>query len=302
MVKLRIKGVIVPLLTPFDQQGEVDLAAAKRLVEFLIQRGVHGLFPGGTTGEGPLLSTQERRQLTEAVVQAADGQVPVIVHTGAITTAETLELTRHAQAAGAQAAAIVAPYYYPYHEQALFLHFEHIATQVPDLPMYLYHNPFVGRSHLSVELITRLVECCPNIIGIKDSSGSLETLKVCVALRGGNFNTANGDDGLILAAMATGFDACVSGNSNVVPELVVALYHAASGGNLPRARELQNKLDGVRFLLRNGSDLSLFKDILGRRGLSVGSVRRPMLQAPESQVHECWRALTALDPNLVTEV
>jgi 4-hydroxy-tetrahydrodipicolinate synthase len=302
MTSLKIKGVIVPLLTPFDQRGEVDLAAVKRLVEFLIERGVHGLFPGGTTGEGPLLTNQERRQLAEAVVRAADGRVPVIVHTGAITTSETLELTRRAQSAGAQAAAIVAPYYYPYQDEALFRHFEQIATQVPDLPMYLYHNPFVGRSHLSAELITRLVNRCPNIIGIKDSSGGLETLRVCATLRGGDFNTASGNDGLILAAMAMGFDACVSGNSNVVPELVVALYQAASQGNLPRARDLQNKLDDVRSLLGNGSDLSLFKSILGRRGLSAGSVRRPMLQATESQVHECWRALYALDPDLVSEV
>ena len=102
----KIKGVIVPPITPFNAQGQVDSAAIKRLVDFLIERGIHGLFPGGTTGEGPLLSISERRQLAETFVAAADGRVPVIIHTGAITTGDTIDLTRHAQAIGAQAAAI----------------------------------------------------------------------------------------------------------------------------------------------------------------------------------------------------
>jgi len=107
-VSLRIRGVIVPLLTPFDRHGAIDHAAIGRLVEFLIERGVHGLFPGGTTGEGPLLSPEERRALAETVVRAADGRVPVIIHTGAITTREAVELTRHAQSCGASAAACAA--------------------------------------------------------------------------------------------------------------------------------------------------------------------------------------------------
>jgi 4-hydroxy-tetrahydrodipicolinate synthase len=297
-MSFKAKGVIVPLLTPFDEQGKIHTAATKQLVEFLIERGIHGLFPGGTTGEGPLLTTQERRQLAETVVKAADGRVPVIVHTGAITTAETLELTQHAQSVGAQAAAIIPPYFYHHSDEALFRHFELIATQTSDFPIYLYNYPPVAGNHLSVDLIARLVECCPNIVGIKDSSGTLDTLAACSSLRDGNFNTANGSDGLILAAMAMGFDACVSGNANVVPELVVALYHAATEGNLGLARELQRKVDAVRQLLGDGSDLSLFKGILAQRGLDVGAVRAPLLQAPEAVITQLWHALSALGLDL----
>jgi 4-hydroxy-tetrahydrodipicolinate synthase len=289
----KVKGVIVPLLTPFDEQGKIHTTATKQLIEFLIERGIHGLFPGGTTGEGPLLTIQDRRQLAETVVEAAEGRVPVIVHTGAITTAEALELTQHAQAVGAQAAAMIPPYYYLHSDEALFRHFQLIATQTPDFPIYLYNYPVAG-NHLSVDLIARLVERCPNIVGLKDSSGTLDTLVACSSLRDGNFNTANGSDGLILAALAMGVDACVSGNANVVPELVVALYHAATEGNLELAREVQRKLDAVRQLLGDGGDLSLFKGILAQRGLEVGAVRAPLLQAPEAVIAQRWRALNTL--------
>ena len=298
-MSFKVKGVIVPLLTPFDEQGKIYTTATKQLIEFLIERGIHGLFPGGTTGEGPLLTIQERRQFAETVLKAAGGRVPVIVHTGAITTAEALGLTQHAQAVGAQAAAIIPPYYYHHSDEALFRHFESIATQTPDFPIYLYNYPSVAGNHLSVDLIARLVEYCPNIVGIKDSSGTLDTLAACSSLRDDNFNTANGSDGLILAAMAMGFDACVSGNANVVPELVVALYHAATEGNLELARELQSKVDAVRQLLGDGGDLSLFKGILAQRGLEVGAVRAPLLQAPEAVITQRWHAISALGLSFV---
>ncbi|GAB4534884.1 MAG: 4-hydroxy-tetrahydrodipicolinate synthase [Anaerolineae bacterium] len=296
---LKVKGVIVPPLTPFDERGEIDTSAIKRLVDFLIERGIHGLFPGGTTGEGPLLDMSERRRLTEAFVQAADGRVPVIAHTGAITTRATLELTRHAQLSGAQAAAIIPPYFYHHSDEALLQHFELIAAHTPDFPIYLYNNPSVAGNNLSLELVTRLVERCPNIVGIKDSSGSLETLFAISALRNGRFNTASGNDGQILMGMAMGLDACVSGNANVVPELVVALYHATVAGNLELARELQRKVDAVRQLLGDGADLSLFKGILAQRGLAIGTVRAPLLQAPEAVITQRWHALNALGLSLI---
>jgi 4-hydroxy-tetrahydrodipicolinate synthase len=298
-MSLKVKGVIVPLVTPFDSQGNVDRSAIHQLVEFLIERGVQGLFPGGTTGEGPLLTLAERCQLAEAVVEAAEGRVPVIVHTGAITTREAVELTAHAQRIGAQAAALIPPYYYHYDDEALLRHFDQVATQFPDFPIYLYDNPAVTNNRLSPQLIARLVERCPNIIGLKDSSGTLDTLAASAKLNGGSFNTAIGPDGLILAGVAMGLDACVSGNANVVPELVVSLYRAASTGSLEEARHLQRQLNTVRQILRDGADLSLFKAVLAQRGISVGTVRPPLLQAPAAVATQCWQALTALGLELV---
>ena len=160
-MSLRIKGVIVPLLTPFDERGALDTAAVARLVDFLIARGVHGLFPGGTTGEGPLLSTDERRALAEAVVRAADGRVPVIIHTGAITTHEAVTLTRHAQECGADAAALITPFYFHYSDDALFRHFATVCEAAPDFPIYLYNNPGVTGHVIDADLVARLVRRIP---------------------------------------------------------------------------------------------------------------------------------------------
>jgi 4-hydroxy-tetrahydrodipicolinate synthase len=293
-VSLRIKGVIVPLLTPFDERGALDTAAVARLVDFLIARGVHGLFPGGTTGEGPLLSTDERRALAEAVVRAADGRVPVIIHTGAITTHEAVTLTRHAQECGADAAALITPFYFHYSDDALFRHFATVCEAAPDFPIYLYNNPGVTGHVIDADLVARLAEAYPNVTGMKDSGGKLENLLRCMSLQGGAFNTASGNDGDILAALALGIDACVSGNANFVPELVVALYEAASSGDLPRARELQAQVNAVRRLLEDGRDLSLFKGMLAARGIPVGTVRAPLVPAPDDVIRDKWQALEAL--------
>lgn len=297
-MNFRVNGVIVPPITPFDERGQIDTAAIRNLVEFLVGRGIHGLFPGGTTGESPLLTAAERRLLAETVVDAVAGRVPVIIHTGAITTAETVELTRHARSIGAQAAAVLPPYYFRHSDQGLLRHFRTVAEQVPDFPIYLYNNPPVTGNTISAELIAHLVESCPNVVGMKDSSGALETLFTVAMLRDGAFNTAGGSDGQILAGVALGFDACISGNANVVPELIVALFNTAKEGNLAAARELQRKVDAVRRLLGDGGDLSLFKGILAQRGIKVGAVRAPLLQAPEAVIAQRWQALTALGLSL----
>jgi 4-hydroxy-tetrahydrodipicolinate synthase len=294
-MNFEIQGVIVPLVTPFDAQGRVDAAATKRLVDFLIDRGVHGLFPCGTTGEGPLLTTGERQQLAGWVVDAADGRVPVVVHTGAASTAETLALTRHAQATGAQAAALLPPFYYAHSEEALFQHFERVASQVPDLPLFLYNYPAVSNNRLTAELVAALVARCPNIAGLKDSSGGLDLLAACAGLKDGGFVTACGSDNLMLEAFGLGFTACVSGNANVLPELVVALYLAAASGDLERARALQATLSAALELMGSGQNLSLFKGMLARRGVPVGSVRAPLLRAADRQLEACWAGLQALD-------
>ncbi len=299
MKELLLKGVIVPLVTPFDEQGNLDETATRRLVNYLIERGVHGLFPVGTTGEGPLLTPGERRRLAVIVVEETAGRIPVLVHTGAITTAETISLTRHAQAIGAQGVAIVTPYYFRYGDEALFRYYEQVAASAPDFPIFLYNIPQLTGNNISADLVVRLIERCPSIVGMKDSSGSLATLIASLPLRQGKFSGATGADGLFTAAMAMGIPASVSGNANVTPELFVALYNTISSGDLATARELQRKVDAVRRILEDGGDLSLFKGMLAKRGIPVGNVRPPLLQASEATVQQRWNALCALNLEMI---
>ena len=287
----KVKGIIVPTLTPFDGGGKIDATAVERLVDFLIGNGVAGLFPGGTTGEGFLLSLEERRQVAEAVVSAAAGKVPVIVHTGTPTTSDTMALTQHAAEIGAGAAGIIAPYVYHHGDESLFRHFSCVANSVPQLPIYLYNFPAICNNTLSTDLVQKVMAEAPNVIGMKDSSGSLETLARLVAATDGYFNAINGGDGQALMALAMGFDGCVSGNANVVPELMVSLYNAVEGGDLKSARPIQQKINRVRALLGDGGNLSLFKGMLTRRGIPVGDVRPPLPAEPAESLERIWQEL-----------
>lgn len=293
-MSFRLHGIIVPIVTPFNRQGQIDTAALKQLVDHLIAHGVAGLFPGGTTGEGFLLNLDERRQLAETVIEAAAGRVSVILHTGTPTTADTLALTEHAQTAGADAVAILPPYVYHHADETLLRHYTTVAHAVPEFPIFLYNFPAISHNTLSAELILKLIEEAPNVIGMKDSSGSLETLSQVVAATEGQFNAINGGDGQALMALAMGFDGCVSGNANVVPELMVNLYQAATAGDLTTARVLQQKLNQVRAILGDGGNLSLFKAILAKRGVPVGDVRAPLLSASTEVVTAKWSELSTL--------
>lgn len=300
MNNFKLRGVVVPLVTPLTQSDSidtsaVDTSAVECLVNFHIERGVAGFFPAGTTGEGFLLSLDERRHLAEAVVDATAGRIPVIVHAGTPTTADTVSLAQHAQGIGASAIAVIPPYVYSHKGETLLRHFVTVAQSVPDLPVYLYNFPGISNNTLSTDLVLAMMQEAPNIIGMKDSSGSLETLTQLIAATDGAFNAINGGDGQVLAALAQGADGCVSGNANVVPELLVGLYKAVQAGDLSKARALQQTLNRVRALLGDGSNLSLFKQILTRRGVPVGDVRAPLTSAPADLVTEKWTQLTQLE-------
>lgn len=289
-----IHGVIVPTVTPMTDDGAINPDIVKPLVDYLIAQGVAGLFPLGTTGEGPLLTTSERKTIAEATVRATDGRVPVIIHTGAITTTETIDLTAHAKSIGADAVAVVAPYYFGHTNAGLMAHFEAVLAAVPDMPMYLYNFPGVSNNTLSRDVVTRLAKRHEMVVGLKDSSGDLQTLFASRHLHDGAFNTAVGPDELILAAVSMGVNASVSGHANLVPEVVVPLYQAAAVGNREDAQAYQRQLNQISNVLSSGVWLPMMKAILNQRGLPVGHVRRPLLAPTDDSIQTVLRQLSAL--------
>lgn len=292
-----LKGVVVPLLTPFDEQGRVDEQALERLVEFLIEAGVHSLNPCGTTGEGLLLDMTERRRVAERTVSAARGRIPVLVQTGAPTTEATIALTRHAREIGAAAANIVSPFYYRYDEAALVQHYVAVADSVPELPIYLYNIPQLTGNALTVTIVTEIARRCPNVIGLKDSSGSLLQIIDMVAVSNNHFQVAIGADGLILSGLSAGVQAAISGNANVFPEVFVNLFKQFWSGDWAGAQAEQARIQHIRRILKDGQDLSLFKAVLAWRGIPVGGVRAPLLNAPRQLVEHCLEELAALGLN-----
>jgi 4-hydroxy-tetrahydrodipicolinate synthase len=286
-----LRGVIVPTVTPYNADGTVDLGGIRALVDFLIGKGVSGLYPGGTTAEAPLLTLDERRAIVETMIDQARGRVPVIVQVGALTTDATVALAHHAREAGADAVAAVTPWYYVLTEAAFLEYYRHVAEAVEGYPLFLYNIPGNTGNNLAPAIVAEIARRHPNVIGIKDSSGNLAGTIEMLRLRDGAFQVINGPDGLMLPALAVGVRANVSGNANVLPELFVDLHAAFNRGDLEAARTAQGRIDLARRILKDGAHLALFKAMAARRGVPVGGARGPLLAATASEVDAAAQAL-----------
>jgi len=270
------KGVIPAMVTPLKDEGKsLDVDALKEYCAFLADRKVDGVFCGGTTGEGPLLSMDERRKLAELTVSQLEGKVSVIVQTGCIRTDQTLELTKHARDIGADAVGVVLPYYYTYGDDVLYAYFLEIAESVPDFPLFLYNIPGCTTNDVSLELFQRLLGGIKSIVGLKNSSDDVFQTSAFIHTAGKRCAIFNGNDGLLLPALSVGAVGLVSGNASAFPEPFVELFRAFGEGDLVKARDLQRFIDQLRMILASGRDNASFKRALQFRGIPVGSVRKP---------------------------
>jgi 4-hydroxy-tetrahydrodipicolinate synthase len=235
----RLKGSITALITPF-RNGELDEAAFKRLVEWQISEGTHGLVPVGTTGESPTLSHKEHMRVVALCVETARGRVPVIAGAGSNSTNEAIELTRHAKEVGADAALSVTPYYNKPTQEGVYRHFASIAEAV-DIPVVLYNIP--GRSivEISTETMLRLAGVA-NIIGVKDATGNVARASRDRAALPKSFVRLSGDDATALGFMAHGGVGCISVTSNVAPKLCAEFQNACLAGDYAKAVTYQDRL------------------------------------------------------------
>jgi 4-hydroxy-tetrahydrodipicolinate synthase len=236
----RFQGSFVAMVTPF-RNGDVDEAKMRELVEFHVSHGTDGLIPCGTTGESPTLSHDEHRRVVELVIEAARGRIPVIAGTGSNSTAEAIDLTRHAERAGAAGALVVNPYYNKPTQEGLYRHFRAVAESVA-IPILVYN--IQSRTAVNVETATleRLVRDAKNVAGVKEASGSLDQMSQVVAACGPDFSVLSGDDILTLALLAIGGHGVVSVIANILPRETAEMVHAALDGDWKRARDLHYKL------------------------------------------------------------
>ncbi len=232
-------GAFTALVTPF-KNGEVDVEALEGLVEFQISQGIHGLVPCGTTGESPTLSEEEDRIVIETVVRVTNGRVPVIAGTGSNNTESAIKYTRMAEEVGADGSLQVAPYYNKPTQEGLFRHFAAIAEST-SLPLVLYNIP--GRTSVTIlaETMARLAGI-PNVVGVKDSTLSMNLVSDVRHLCGEEFAILSGDDPMVLPLMALGGTGVISVASNVAPGAVSEMVSALNLGDLERGRELHYQL------------------------------------------------------------
>jgi 4-hydroxy-tetrahydrodipicolinate synthase len=292
-MQLKLKGIIPAVLTPFVND-EVDYVSLAKYIDWLIGHGVHGLFPVGTNGEGAVLSTGERKLVAETVVKAANKRVPVLVQTGATSTKESIELTAHARAIGADGAGVVAPYYFPHDDQCLEEHYVAVAEAVPDFPIYLYNIPGNAKNDIKPKVAEKIAARCPNIAGIKDSSKDLGRLENYMSVLGPEFTAIVGTDALVYPAIMMGASGVVSAVANVFPEHMVALYQAIENSDYARAKELQYFVNKLRDALKIGPYISPYKKALELRGIEFGGVRRPLRAMTPEEATNMQQALNKL--------
>lgn len=287
-----IEGIIPAVVTPFDEQEHVDVDAFRKILDYLIGNGVHGLFPIGSQGEFFALSAEEKRGLIDIAVKHTRGRVFVMPNTGAITTREAVELTRYAEKAGADCASVVTPFFVTPSQEELFEHYGAICRAV-DMPVLAYNNPDrTGGVRLTPRTAVRLARTFPNFKGIKDSSGDLTVVDEMIRLAPSGFRVLMGRDTLIYGALMYGAAGSIAATANVAPKLAVEIYEAWREGDLSRAADCQRRLAPLRMAFGLGSFPVVAKDAMRLMGLPAGRCRAPIQSLSGEKLDQLRNILT----------
>ena len=297
-----INGSLVAIVSPMHEDGSLDFDAYRRLIDWHVAEGTSAIVAVGTTGESPTVTPEEHGELIKVAVDAASGRIPVIAGTGGNSTAEAIELTRHAKYVGADATLQVVPYYNKPTQQGLYQHFRKIAEAV-ELPVILYNVPGRTVADLSTETTLRLAQV-PGIVGLKDATSDLARAADLLKHLPQGFALYSGNDDTALALMLLGGHGVISVTANVAPRLMSEMCAAALGGDLKRARKINNQLLSVHFKLFVESNPAPVKWALAKAGRMGGGIRLPLV--PLSRQNEaivqsalqeagCWSSLQELE-------
>ena len=279
-----IKGVIVPIITPIDEDERIDGARLRRQVDFVIKGGLHGILAFGSHGEFYQLEEDEMRRGLQIMVDQAAGRVPVYFGIGAINTKKCCRLAKMAVENGAVGVSILQPMFLKPTEEELFQHFKAIAQAVPETPVLLYNNPGRVGYTMSANLVDRLAHEVENIVGMKDTSGDItQTEEFIRRTRDVNFKVFGGKDTLLYASLCHGAVGGVCTAGNFMPELIVVVYNKYMAGDLKGSLEAQFKLNPVRLSMDAASFPVAAKDMANLRGLDIGVPYRPNLPTPEGK-------------------
>ena len=274
------KGSLPALVTPFTEDGELDLKTLADLVEWHVAEGSHGLVPVGTTGESPTLTHDEHRRVIEEVVRLARGRIPVIAGAGSNATREGIGLVRHAEEVGADAALVVTPYYNKPTQAGMIAHFAalHDASAIP---IIIYNIP--GRSvvDMTPETMGKLAKL-PRIIGVKDATGRLERVSCQRMTCGPDFVQLSGEDATAIGFNAHGGVGCISVTANVAPRLCAEFQEATLRGDYAKALEYQDRLMPLHIAIFIEPGLVGVKYALSRLGRCGARVRLPLLELEAS--------------------
>ncbi len=287
-------GIVPPMVTPLTDEGKINEPALRKLVNFLIGSGVHGLFPVGTTGEFYALSNDEFRQVLEVTVDETRGRVPVYAGVNHITTRGLIELAQIAEEVGVDALSALTPMFLAPNQNQIYTHFESLAKNT-GLPIILYNNKPKTGVDIAPTTAARLADI-DNIVGIKDSTGDMTTTEEYLRLtRNKNFSVMMGRDTLIYAALCYGASGAVASCANVAPKIIVDIYNKFMAGDHAGAREAQFKVAPLRIAFNLGTFPSVIKAGLKLLGIDVGNCFDPSGPLTDEETSQLQKIMVEME-------
>lgn len=279
---MKFGQVVTAMVTPFDNEKNIDFQAVKRLVNYLIENGSDSIVVAGTTGESPTLSNEEKLALFKHVVKTAAGRIQVIAGTGSNNTKSSIELTKQAEQIGVNAVMLVTPYYNKPSQEGIFLHFQAIAEQTR-LPVMLYNVPGRTGVNISADTTVRLSQI-DNIVSVKEASGDLDQMAEIIRRTTNDFSLYSGDDSLTLPALAIGAAGVVSVASHIIGKQMQTMIDQFLQGNITKSAAIhQNLLPIMKALFAQPSPAPV-KTALNLKGIAVGNVRLPMVPLSNEEI------------------
>jgi len=292
----RLTGIFTPNVVPLDDRGEINEAELRRYVDWLIARGVHGLYPNGSTGEFTRFTAEERQRIIEIMADQTAGRVPILAGAAEANTRETIRACERYYQLGARAVAIVSPFYYRLTPAGVYAYFKEIADHSP-IDVTLYNIPMFA-SPIDVPTVARLADECPKVVGIKDSSGDLpQMMRMIAAVRPHrpDFSFLTGWDAALMPMLLIGCDGGTNATSGVVPEITRKLYDLTMSGRLDEARDLQYRLLTLfDAMLYSAEFPDGFRAALKLRGIQAGVGRQPKSEVQKLGLDKLSRTLQCM--------
>ena len=281
--------ILTAMVTPFDQNGDIDFNATKNLINHLISNGTDGLVVSGTTGESPTLTTEEKVELFKYVVEVVDGRVPVIAGTGSYSTRASISLTNLAEKTGVDGIMLVVPYYNKPSQEGIYQHFKAIAEST-SLPIILYNIPSRSVVNMSVDTVVRLAKI-PNIVCIKEASGNLDAMAEIIRRTPEDFSLYSGDDGLTIPVLSIGGVGVISVASHIIGNEMQTMISNFKNGNLQEAAQAHRSLLPIIKALFAAPSPAPVKAALNLKGIPVGGLRLPMVPLNDEEISTLQQAL-----------
>lgn len=268
------KGVIPASLSIFDENENLDLEATKEFTEFLLKFDIGGLYLTGSTGEGFLMSAEEREKSSQTVIEVAKGKVPVVVHIGDIGTKKSIDLAKAAEEAGATAVSSVPPFYWRFNSEQIYNYYKDIAEAV-DIPMVIYNVPLAGM--MSADMIKDLSQI-ENIKGVKYTNSDIYQIPAIKEACGEDFMVYGGADELASSNLLIGVDGIVGSFYNLIPDLFIQINEAIANNEVKKAYDLQkNAVRIINYLVAGGNMVAGIKAVLREAGINAGYARKPFI-------------------------